>query len=142
MRLFYPYFFSPFHIKLFLDIVIISCLAMVKSNIFIIGQSDVSFLFLSHRMVYNRGMCFCNRSHFGPVELKILNSNHNPFWTTDVQVRVVFQKYLLYIYYSCLGSIECRIYYFHLYAMEAIEEWFYSYYIVRNELWSLIINNI
>ena len=52
MRLFYPYFFSPFHIKLFLDIVIISCLAMVKSNIFIIGQSDVSFLFLSHRMVY------------------------------------------------------------------------------------------
>ena len=78
MRLFYPYFFSPFHIKLFLDILIISCLAMVKSNIFIIGQSDVSFLFLSHRMVY--------------------------------------------IYYSCLGSIECRIYYFHLYAMEAIEE--------------------
>ena len=52
MRLFYPYFFSPFHIKLFRDIVIISCLAIVKSNIFIIGQSDVSFLFLSHRMVY------------------------------------------------------------------------------------------
>ena len=52
MRLFYPYFFSPFHIKLFRDIVIISCLAIVKSNIFIIGQSYASFLSLSHRMVY------------------------------------------------------------------------------------------
>ena len=83
MRLFYPYFFSPFHIKLFRDILIISCLAMVKSNIFIIGQSDVSFLFLSHRMVYIIPALIesikCRIYYFHFTQWKLLKSDFTAF---------------------------------------------------------------